>query len=134
MEINQAILSFGLKYTGVAGQEYEMMSPVDNSEKLSRRMALEEAAAAHSQPMPLSAIEERLSGVRSAAATLPEIAYFLGFFISFRKFQIFSFTESDNSSIDIFFLLLQIKVQKKAITQLTNMVTNVRTLGHKFQI
>ena len=49
----------------LSGQEYEMMSPVDNSEKLSRRV-LEEAAvqsASHS-PMPLSAIEERLSGVR----------------------------------------------------------------------
>ena len=48
-----------------SGQEYEMMSPVDNSEKLSRRV-LEEAAVqstSHS-PMPLSAIEERLSGVR----------------------------------------------------------------------
>ena len=48
-----------------------MMSPVDNSEKLSRRVMEEAAVAAaaaaggssHS-PMPLSAIEERLSGVR----------------------------------------------------------------------
>ena len=42
-----------------------MMSPVDNSEKLSRRV-MEEAAAGGSShsPMPLSAIEERLSGVR----------------------------------------------------------------------
>ena len=43
-----------------------MMSPVDNSEKLSRRV-LEEAAVQSStshSPMPLSAIEERLSGVR----------------------------------------------------------------------
>ena len=47
-----------------------MMSPVDNSDKLSRRVMEEAATAAaaaggtsHS-PMPLSAIEERLSGVR----------------------------------------------------------------------
>ena len=42
-----------------------MMSPVDNSEKLSRRV-MEEAGAVSSShsPMPLSAIEERLSGVR----------------------------------------------------------------------
>ena len=86
MEINQAILSFGLKYTGVAGQEYEMMSPVDNSEKLSRRMVLEEAAT-HS-PMPLSAIEERLSGVRSE---LPEILNSSTFFLEKAVLQFFPF-------------------------------------------
>ena len=46
-----------------SGQEYEMMSPVDNSEKLSRRV-MEEAVSSSHSPMPLSAIEERLSGVR----------------------------------------------------------------------
>ena len=57
--------NFHVRTLSSSGQEYEMMSPVDNSEKLSRRV-LEEAAVqstSHS-PMPLSAIEERLCGVR----------------------------------------------------------------------
>ena len=68
-----------------------MMSPVDNSEKLHRRMALEEAGAATLQhsPMPLSAIEERLSGVRSVEIT--EITSLPGnWMFSSRGFDFFS--------------------------------------------